>query len=230
MARRELLVLRGVRKHYMLGDYRLEVLRGIDFALKEGEFVSIMGPSGSGKSTLLHILGLLDVPSSGSVSIEGREASRLGEDELARLRGERIGFVFQFFHLIPTLSALDNVALPMMFAGVEEEPRRERAAELLEKIGLEQRMGHKPNELSGGERQRVAIARALANSPSVLMADEPTGNLDSRSGREIMKILERLHSEDDMTIVVVTHDEGIAGHSEKIVKLKDGMIERITEN
>jgi putative ABC transport system ATP-binding protein len=227
MAKNEVLMLHDVKKHYMLGQYKLDVLKGIDFELYDGEFVSIMGPSGSGKSTLLHILGLLDVPSSGSVKIDGHEASRLGEDELARLRGQKIGFVFQFFYLISSLSAMENVALPMLFSGKSAEERNARAKELLERVGLGHRLGHRPSELSGGERQRVAIARALANEPSLLLADEPTGNLDSKSGSEIMKIFTELHEKDGMTVLTVTHDESIASHSEKIVRIRDGMVERV---
>jgi len=222
------LELKDVKKHYMMGDYKLEVLKDIDLQLEEGEFVSIMGQSGSGKSTLLHILGLLDVPSSGSVKIDGKEASKLEPDELAQLRGRKIGFVFQFFYLIQTLSALKNVELPLLFLGVEEEERQARAVALLERVGLDKRLSHKPRELSGGERQRVAIARALANKPQVLMADEPTGNLDSKSGAEIMKLFDELQEEEKkMTMIMVTHDLGIAKHSHKIIRLKDGVVQKI---
>ena len=228
MARKGAAVLevQGVRKHYMMGDYRLDVLKDIDLVVEEGDFAAIMGPSGSGKSTLLHILGLLDVPTSGSVKIDGRETSGLSEDELARLRGQKIGFVFQFFYLITSLSALKNVQLPMLFLGVPEDEREMRARELLERVGLGGRMDHRPSELSGGERQRVAIARALANRPQVLMADEPTGNLDSKSGSEILKLFEQLHDEEKMTVVVVTHDLGIARRTERIITLKDGVVEK----
>ncbi|RLG18383.1 macrolide ABC transporter ATP-binding protein [Candidatus Micrarchaeota archaeon] len=216
-----------VKKHYMMGKYRLEVLKDIDLDVYEEDFASIMGPSGSGKSTLLHILGLLDVPNSGSVKIDGVETAGMDADTLATLRGKKIGFVFQFFYLISSLSALENVQLPMLFLGVPQEEREERAAELLERVGLGKRMKHNPRELSGGERQRVAIARALANRPQVLMADEPTGNLDSKSGAEILKLFEELHEEEKMTILVVTHDLGIAKRTDKIIRLKDGVVQKI---
>jgi len=227
---KEVVKLEGINKSYMMGDYKLEVLRGVDLSLDDEDFVSIMGPSGSGKSTLMHILGLLDLPTSGKVWIGGKETSRLSEDALARLRGEKIGFVFQFFYLISTLSAIENVQLPMIFLGVPPDERERRATSLLERVGLAKRMHHKPSEMSGGERQRVAIARALANKPSIVLADEPTGNLDSKSGGEIMKLFKELHDQDRITMVVVTHDQNIARHSHRIIRIKDGAIERIEKN
>ncbi|MFA6035921.1 MAG: ABC transporter ATP-binding protein [Candidatus Micrarchaeia archaeon] len=224
---KEVVRLEGISKSYMMGTYKLEVLKGINLTLNDDDFISIMGPSGSGKSTLMHSIGLLDVPTTGKVWIDGRDTSKLGEDELARLRGEKIGFVFQFFYLISTLSATENVQLPMIFLGVPQEKREARAQELLERVGLAKRMHHRPSEMSGGERQRVAIARALANRPSLLLADEPTGNLDSKSGGEIMDLFKELHEQDRITMVMVTHDQNIARHSHRIVKIKDGMIEKI---
>lgn len=228
-ARKQVMKLEAVKKSYLMDTYRLEVLKGIDLTLDNCDFVAIMGPSGSGKSTLLHILGLLDVPTSGSVEIDGRNTSKLSEDELARLRGGKIGFVFQFFYLISTLSAMENVQLPMLFEGVPEEERQKRAAALLERVGLGDRMGHKPGEMSGGERQRVAIARALANRPSMLLADEPTGNLDSKSGEEIMKLFKELHEQEKITVIVVTHDRTIAKCAHRIIRIRDGIIEKIEE-
>ncbi|VVC04719.1 putative ABC transporter ATP-binding protein [Candidatus Burarchaeum australiense] len=225
--RKVVMEVKGITKTYQMGSYQLQVLRGVDLTFDDDDFFAIMGPSGSGKSTLLHLLGLLDVPTSGSVKIDGREASKLSEDELARLRGEKIGFVFQFFHLIPTLSATENVQLPMIFLGVPEEERRKRASELLTMVGLGSRMEHKPSELSGGERQRVAIARALANRPTMLLADEPTGNLDSKSGAEIMKLFIDLHEKKHITMIMVTHDPNIAKYAHKIIRIKDGVIQSI---
>ncbi|MDO8339171.1 MAG: ABC transporter ATP-binding protein [Candidatus Burarchaeum sp.] len=229
-AKKEVIELEQVRKSYMMGTYKLEVLKGIDLRLNDDDFVAIMGPSGSGKSTLLHILGLLDIPTTGSVRIGGQEINRLSEDELARLRGEKIGFVFQFFYLISTLSAMENVQLPMLFEGVGQEEREQRAAELLERVGLGDRKWHKPGEMSGGERQRVAIARALANRPSMLLADEPTGNLDSKSGAEIMELFKELHEQERIAVIMVTHDPAIAKYAHKIIKIRDGSIEKIEKN
>lgn len=219
----------NIRKKYLLGNYELEVLRGITLYINDGDNVAIMGPSGSGKSTLMHIMGCLDVPTSGKVYVKGKDTSHLDENELARIRGKTIGFVFQVFYLLPSLSTIENVALPMVFYGVPQEEREERAKELLKKVGLGHRTTHLPSELSGGERQRVAIARALANNPDVILADEPTGNLDSKSGEEVMRIFKNLNSE-GKTIVVVTHDPNIAKHAKRIIRLKDGMIEGIEEN
>ena len=227
VSRKEVVRLEGIRKSYMMGDYKLEVLKGVDLSLDSEDFVALMGPSGSGKSTLLHMLGLLDVPTSGKVWVGGRDTSRMSEDELARLRGEKSGFVFQFFYLISTLSAVENVQLPMIFLGVPQEERERRAQELLERVGLGKRMHHKPGEMSGGERQRVAIARALANRPSLLLADEPTGNLDSKSGAEIMKLFKELHEQENITLAIVTHDANIAKNAHKIIRIKDGVIEKI---
>ncbi|HDJ96594.1 MAG TPA: ABC transporter ATP-binding protein [Candidatus Aenigmarchaeota archaeon] len=202
----------------------VKALRGVNLSVKRGEFIAIMGSSGSGKSTLLHCIGCLDTPTRGKILIEGVDVSKLDEKELALLRRYKIGFVFQFFNLISNLTALQNVELPMVFAGVSQNKRRERAIELLKMVGLGKRLNHKPNELSGGEQQRVAIARALANNPSIILADEPTGNLDSRSGEEVMNIFVELNKNEGRTILIVTHEPYIAKKAKRIVKIKDGRI------
>ncbi len=209
-------------------EVRVEALRGVDLSVEEGEFIAIMGPSGSGKSTLLHIMGLLDTPTRGRVFVLGREASRLSDDERALLRRESIGFVFQQYNLSPSLTALENVELPMLFAGVPPEKRRKRAVELLEAVGLGDRLHHYPNQLSGGQQQRVAIARALANNPHIILADEPTGNLDTKTGRRILEVFRELN-ERGKTVVIVTHDPEVAEAAEKIVKIRDGKIVGVVE-
>jgi ABC-type lipoprotein export system ATPase subunit len=210
-----------LRKEYRQGQKALEVLRGVDLTILRGEFVAVMGPSGSGKSTLLNVLGGLDRPSSGTIRVEGQEITALDQDALCRYRRERIGFIFQSFQLLSTMTALDNVAFPMVFAGVPPTERRGRAEKLLADIGLADRAHHKPGELSGGEQQRVAIARALANSPDLLLADEPTGNLDSATGAEVMNVLKRLHAAGH-TLIMVTHDERIARHAQRVLRMIDG--------
>jgi putative ABC transport system ATP-binding protein len=212
-----------VSKSYKMDDVEVPVLNNISLKIMKKDFVSIMGPSGSGKSTLLNMIGALDKPSSGKVLIDGTDLSRLSEIEIARTRGKKIGFVFQVFNLYPTLNALGNVELPMIIMEKEKSERKKRAMNLLELVGLKERAEHLPSQLSGGERQRVAIARALANDPSFILADEPTGNLDSESGNEIMKIFVKLN-EEGRTIVVVTHDKNIASHSKHIIQIKDGRI------
>lgn len=207
-----------------MGDNELHALKGINLEIRRGESLIIMGPSGSGKSTMLHMLGLLDRPSSGEIIAGGKNAASLDDTSLAALRGQTIGFVFQFFFLVPTLTALENVELPMIFNGWSEEDRRKRASELLEKVGLSNRENHMPSELSGGQRQRVAIARALANDPDIILADEPTGNLDSKSGEEIMRLFTDLHKKECKTIVTVTHDPSLVKHAERVIRLKDGRI------
>jgi len=216
--------LENVWKVYYLGKVEVFALRGIDLEIKKGTFLSIIGPSGSGKSTLLNIIGCLDFPTKGKVFLDGKDIQKLSPDELARIRGKKIGFVFQQFNLLPNLTAIENVALPMVFQGVKEKERLERARELLELVGLKERIFHKPQELSGGEQQRVAIARALANDPEIIIADEPTGNLDSKSGKMVMEILTKLHKEQKRTILVVTHDPQIASYSEEILRIQDGKI------
>lgn len=219
-----ILKLEDVWKVYQLGKVGVDALRGINLEIHRGSFVAIIGPSGCGKSTLLNIIGCLDVPDRGRVLLDGRDILKMSEDELAKIRGAKIGFVFQQFNLLPNLNALENVMLPMVFQGVLETERRERAKKLLEIVELEERILHKPAELSGGEQQRVAIARALANNPEIIVADEPTGNLDSLSGKKIMEILVRFHKTEKKTIVAVTHDSTIASYSEEIVNMKDGQI------
>jgi len=218
--------LEQVTKLYQMDEIEVRALNGVDLSVEEGEFVAITGPSGSGKSTMLHIVGCLDLPTSGSVFLEGTDISSLGDSELARLRGKRIGFVFQFFNLYPTLNAIENVELPMMIQNVGAQERRDKATKLLESVGLNERKSHFPSQLSGGQRQRIAISRALSNDPALILADEPTGNLDSESGQEILAIFERLHDEGG-TIVVVTHEDYVAEMAERTVRMKDGLLEDV---
>jgi putative ABC transport system ATP-binding protein len=213
--------LKNVHKVYPMGEVSVPALRGINLTIHPGEFVAIMGPSGSGKSTLMHLLGCLDLPSDGVVQLDGKDITTLDEDTLAQIRGKKVGFVFQTFNLIPTLTAQENVELPLFFQGVPREKRRARAAELLRKVGLDGRLHHKPAQLSGGERQRVAIARALANDPEIILADEPTGNLDSESGKAILELLAQLHRE-GKTIILVTHNPEAAAYAQRIVRIRDG--------
>ena len=224
MAEVPLIKLENVWKIYQLGKIKLTVLREISLEIIPGSFVTIMGPSGSGKSTLLHIIGCLDTPTRGKVFWKGQDISGFSEDELAQIRGQKIGFVFQQFNLLPNLNALENVMLPMVFQGIPEEKRKERAKDLLSSMGLAERIFHRPSELSGGEQQRVAIARALANEPELIVADEPTGNIDSKTGKQVMEILTNLHKNEKKTIIVVTHDPHIASYSKKIINIKDGQI------
>ena len=217
--------LKNVKKIYQMDEVKVKALNGATIRISKGEFVAIMGPSGSGKSTLLHMIGCLDRPTTGKVLLNGVDISRLNDSKLARLRGSEIGFVFQTFNLYPTLNALENVELPMMIIGKKRKDRKEKAKELLKMVGLESRAEHLPSQLSGGERQRVAIARSLANDPKIILADEPTGNLDSKSGEEIMKIFVELNK-NGKTVVVITHDKTIASHAKEILKIKDGEIIR----
>ncbi len=216
--------LKAITKVYSLGKTTVHALRGLDLTVERGEIVAVMGPSGSGKSTLMHILGALDTPTDGMAMLDGRSLPKLSEDQLADLRGRKVGFVFQTFNLVPTLSAQKNVELPMIFLGVPRRKRAARARELLAKVGLADRAHHKPNELSGGERQRVAIARALANDPEIILADEPTGNLDTETGATILDLLRRLSKEDGKTVVLVTHDPEAARIADRIVRMRDGRV------
>ncbi len=218
-----LIELADVVKVYDMGAVAVRALDGITLAIDKGEYVAIMGPSGSGKSTLMNIIGCLDTPTSGSYRLANRAVNELSDDELAQIRNQAVGFVFQTFNLLPRATALENVEVPLIYAGVPRRERHRRARELLERVGLGDRIHHQPNELSGGQRQRVAIARALVNNPSLLLADEPTGNLDSRTGAEIMELFDRLNQEGH-TIVLVTHEEDIAAHARRIVRLRDGKI------
>jgi putative ABC transport system ATP-binding protein len=210
-------------KTYQMGDEQIHALRGVTLQIDGGEYVAIMGPSGSGKSTLMNLIGCLDTPSQGRYLLNGKEVSTMNDNELARIRNEEIGFVFQTFNLLPRATALHNVELPLVYAGVGKKDRLERAKAALEKVELTSRMHHRPNELSGGQRQRVAIARALVNNPSILLADEPTGNLDSKTGIEIMALFDRLHTGGN-TIVLVTHEADIAAHAHRVVSIRDGQV------
>ncbi len=212
-------------KTYIMGDQEIHAVSGVDIEIRKGEYVAVMGPSGSGKSTLMNLIGCLDTPTRGLYYISGRLVSDMNDDELARIRNQEIGFVFQTFNLLPRATALHNVELPLIYAGMAADRRVERAKQALRQVDLEPRMYHKPNELSGGQRQRVAIARALVNNPSILLADEPTGNLDSVTGNEIMALFARLHQQSN-TIVLVTHEHDIAVHAHRVIHLRDGKIER----
>jgi putative ABC transport system ATP-binding protein len=225
-----ILEVHDVRKSYRLGGISVSALSGISFNVMKGEFLTIFGPSGSGKSTLLHLLGGLDRPDAGKILIDGSDILELGDDDLAQLRLTKIGFVFQFFNLLPRLTALENVELPLVIAGLSERETQERARKMLKFVGLETREKHRPHELSGGEQQRVAIARALITNPAIILADEPTGNLDTKTGREIVQLMKSLNEEKKQTFIVVTHDPQIAQEAHRTVHLKDGLIETISEN
>jgi putative ABC transport system ATP-binding protein len=219
----EMINMRGIRKVYSTGRIEVEALKGIDLVIGKNEFVSVMGPSGSGKSTLMNLMGCLDTPSSGEYFLEGQKVESLSPNELAEIRNKKVGFVFQNFNLLPYATAFENVEMPLIFGGVASRKRRQRAMEFLDRVGLGDRADHKPAELSGGEMQRVAIARALVNQPRLILADEPTGNLDTGSGQEIINLFEELGKQGH-TVVVITHDHGIAARTHRIIKLRDGMI------
>ncbi|MDZ4838484.1 MAG: ABC transporter ATP-binding protein [Bacteroidota bacterium] len=218
------IITNEVTKTYRIGTVEIPALRGVSISINKNEYVALIGTSGSGKSTLMNILGCLDTPSSGSYILNDRDVSKMTDNDLAAVRNKEIGFVFQTFNLIPRMTALENVALPLVYSGWRKKQRSERAAEILASVGLNDRMDHKPNELSGGQRQRVAIARALVNNPSILLADEPTGNLDSTTSYEIMELFDKLHAQGN-TIIVVTHEPDIAALSRRIIRLKDGLVE-----
>ena len=214
----------NITKHYLLGSQTVEALRGVTFGIRQGEFIAIMGPSGSGKSTLMNIIGCLDSPTNGTYHLNNKEVSTLEGDELAGIRNREIGFVFQNFHLVARNSALDNVMLPLKYAGFNRDDQLKKARETLSKVGLESRMNHQPSELSGGQQQRVAIARALVNNPSILFADEPTGNLDSQTGHDVMQLFHNLHQQ-GQTIILITHENEIAAEAQRVIYIKDGLIE-----
>ena len=220
---------RNLRKSYILGEIRVDALRGINMKINRGEMISIMGPSGCGKTTLLNIIGSLDNPSSGQVLLEGNDISRATEQQLTDIRRKSVGFIFQFYNLLPVLTAIENVELPMLIAGIPKKERLERAAELLEKVDLLHRKDHKPDELSGGERQRVAIARSLANQPTILLADEPTGDLDTESGQAVLNLLKEVNETENQTVIMVTHDANIAKQANRIFHIKDGMVSSVEE-
>ena len=220
--------IRSITRDFPLGQEIVKVRKGIDLDIQKGEYVALMGPSGSGKSTLMNLLGCLDTPTSGYYELNGVDVSSMSDDALAEIRNKEIGFVFQTFNLLPRTTALDNVALPMVYAGAPKSQRHKRASEVLEDVGLSDRMDHKPNQLSGGQRQRVAIGRALVNKPSIILADEPTGNLDSKTSLEIMQLFDDIHKAGN-TVILVTHEEDIAAHAQRIIRLRDGIIESDTK-
>lgn len=224
-----ILKLNAISRHYKVGAEEVQALKSVSIAINKNEYVALMGPSGSGKSTLMNILGCLDTPTSGEYFLNGKDVSKMEDDDLAEIRNKEIGFVFQTFNLLPRLSALDNVALPLIYAGFNKQTRIDRASEVLAQVSLSDRVHHKPNELSGGQRQRVAIARALVNNPSIILADEPTGNLDSKTSHEIMALFEEIYKKGN-TIILVTHEEDIAQHAHRIIRLKDGLVESDTLN
>ncbi len=219
-----LIKISNIKRNFILGNETVYVLKGIDLQINKGEYVALMGPSGSGKSTLMNLLGCLDTPTSGSYILNGQDVSKMHDDNLAEIRNKEIGFVFQTFNLLPRTTALDNVALPMVYAGFSKSDRHKRATEVLHQVNLADRMDHQPNQLSGGQRQRVAIARALVNKPSIILADEPTGNLDSITSLEIMKLFGDIHAQGN-TVILVTHEEEIAAYAHRIIRLRDGLVE-----
>jgi len=220
-----LISIKNLTKTYVLGEQIVNALKGVSLDINKGEYLALMGPSGSGKSTLMNIMGCLDSPSQGEYWLNQKEVSKMSDSELSNVRNEEIGFVFQTFNLLNRMTALENVALPLVYSGISRKNREERAALVLERVGLQDRMQHKPNELSGGQRQRVAVARALVNNPNLLLADEPTGNLDTKTSHEIMALFEEIHNQGN-TIVLVTHEEDIAQHAKSIIRLRDGMVEK----
>tara|TARA_B100000795_G_scaffold114976_1_gene85353 strand:- start:3789 stop:4478 length:690 start_codon:yes stop_codon:yes gene_type:complete len=216
--------IKAIRRDFPLGQEIVKVLKGIDLQIEKGEYVALMGPSGSGKSTLMNLLGCLDTPTEGSYLLSGQDVSNMSDDELAEIRNKEIGFVFQTFNLLPRTTALDNVALPMVYAGATKAQRTKRAQEVLTDVGLADRMDHRPNQLSGGQRQRVAVGRALVNKPSIILADEPTGNLDTKTSLEIMALFDAIHAQGN-TVILVTHEEEVAKHAHRVIRLRDGLVE-----
>lgn len=216
--------IQGLKREFKVGSEIVRALKGVDVSILKNEYVAMMGPSGSGKSTLMNLLGCLDTPTGGNYSLNGTDVSSLKDDDLAEIRNKEIGFIFQTFNLLPRLTALENVALPLVYAGYSTEERNQKAKDVLEKVGLGDRMDHRPNQLSGGQRQRVAVARALVNNPSIILADEPTGNLDSKTSLDIMQLFEEIHAMGN-TLIVVTHEEEVAAHSHRILRLRDGLVE-----
>ena len=227
--RKEIIRIEGLKKFYSLGTQQVKALNGVDVSIFKNEYVAIMGPSGSGKSTLMNILGCLDTPSGGKYILNGTDVSCMGDGKLAQVRNKEIGFVFQSFNLLPRYTSLENVALPLIYSGVPRSIREKKAVEALESVGLGERMEHKPSELSGGQRQRVAVARALINNPSIILADEPTGNLDTKTSIEIMRLFEEIYRKGN-TVIIVTHEEDIALHARRIIRLRDGIIESDAPN
>ena len=221
--------IKGLTREFIVGTELVKALKGVDVSINKNEYVAMMGPSGSGKSTLMNLLGCLDTPTAGDYLLNGTAVSSLKDDSLAEIRNKEIGFIFQTFNLLPRLTALENVALPLVYAGYSTEERNKKAAEVLEKVGLGDRMDHKPNQLSGGQRQRVAVARALVNNPSIILADEPTGNLDSKTSLDIMRLFEEIHQMGN-TLIVVTHEEEVAAHAHRILRLRDGLVETDLKN
>jgi len=215
--------IKGLKREFTVGSEVVKALKGVDVSVKKNEYLAMMGPSGSGKSTLMNLLGCLDTPTAGAYNLNGTDVSSLKDDDLAEIRNKEIGFIFQTFNLLPRLTALENVSLPLVYAGFSSEERNNKAKDVLEKVGLGDRMDHRPNQLSGGQRQRVAVARALVNDPSIILADEPTGNLDSKTSLDIMRLFEEIHQMGN-TLIVVTHEEEVASHAHRILRLKDGLV------
>ena len=225
----KIIEIRGLKREFSVGSEIVKALKGVDISVMKNEYLAMMGPSGSGKSTLMNLLGCLDTPTAGAYNLNGTNVSSLKDDDLAEIRNKEIGFIFQTFNLLPRLTALENVSLPLVYAGYNSEDRKMKAQDVLEKVGLGDRMDHRPNQLSGGQRQRVAVARALVNDPSIILADEPTGNLDSKTSLDIMRLFEEIH-EMGNTLIVVTHEEEVASHAHRILRLRDGMVESDLKN
>ena len=225
----KIIEIKGLKREFAVGSEIVKALKGVDVSVMKNEYLAMMGPSGSGKSTLMNLLGCLDTPTAGAYSLNGTNVSSLKDDDLAEIRNKEIGFIFQTFNLLPRLTALENVSLPLVYAGYNSEDRKIKAQVVLEKVGLGDRMDHRPNQLSGGQRQRVAVARALVNDPSIILADEPTGNLDSKTSLDIMRLFEEIH-EMGNTLIVVTHEEEVASHAHRILRLRDGMVESDLKN